>query len=180
MDCVVELGGNRYCADCKREQVKDIQSGADTTALDLASIGRRWTALMIDGLIFTVPVVVIVVFLILGSFGEGSDPGGAPASQSYFQIIVQVFFGAALAIYEGIMLSARGQTLGKMAMKIKVVTPEGNDISAGQAWGRSVLRAFFGLLSWIGFVNYIAALFGKEKKCLHDSIAKTRVINLRT
>ena len=38
------------------------------------------------------------------------------------------------------MLSRRGQTLGKIALKIKVVRPDGSPITTGQAWGRSLLR----------------------------------------
>ena len=49
--------------------------------------------------------------------------------------------GAALKVlYEGLMLASGGQTVGKKAMKVKVVTAEGSDITTGQAWGRAASR----------------------------------------
>jgi uncharacterized RDD family membrane protein YckC len=82
-------------------------------------------------------------------------------------------------LYEGMMLQARGQTLGKMALGIKVVTPDGEDISPGQAWGRALVRVIFNALQYISLVNYLPAFFSQEKKTVHDSVAKTRVVNWR-
>jgi uncharacterized RDD family membrane protein YckC len=61
-----------------------------------------------------------------------------------------------------------------MAAKVKVVTPEGEDIAPGQAWLRAIMKQLLsiplGLTFWVAFFN-------NEKKALHDSIAKTRVID---
>ena len=75
------------------------------------------------------------------------------------------------------MLSQRGQTLGKIAMNIKVVTPEGRDLRPGEAWKRALARLLFDNCASI--INYLPALFSREKTCLHDVAAKTRVINWR-
>src|ERR1043166_3448578 len=84
-------------------------------------------------------------------------------------------FGALYIAYEALMLGARGQTLGKMAMKIKVVRPDGTAISKGQAWGRSFMRQI--LASCLSIFNYLPAFFTKERTCLHDLVANTRVVN---
>jgi uncharacterized RDD family membrane protein YckC len=76
--------------------------------------------------------------------------------------------------YQALMLAARGQTLGKMALKVKVVGADGSDLSTGQAWGREVMRAILGFLY---IVDYLPAFFMKEKTTLHDLVAKTRVVN---
>jgi uncharacterized RDD family membrane protein YckC len=73
------------------------------------------------------------------------------------------------------MLQRRGQTLGKMALRIKVVTPDGGDISPGQAWGRAVLKLALGTCMGI---DYLPALFTRERTCLHDMIVKTRVVRV--
>ena len=65
-DCVVELKGQFYCADCKNEQVKDIQSGADATELELATIGKRFAAQLIDGLVLMIPLMVMFFVLFFG------------------------------------------------------------------------------------------------------------------
>ena len=51
--CVIRLRGFVYCAGCKGEQVRDIQSGSAAGELELASLGRRFGALWLDSLIFT-------------------------------------------------------------------------------------------------------------------------------
>jgi uncharacterized RDD family membrane protein YckC len=81
----------------------------------------------------------------------------------------------ALIIYEGLMLAHRGQTLGKMAVKIRVVRPDGAPITKGQAWGRAILRGV--LVHVLSLLNYIPALVTKEKTCIHDLVANTRVVN---
>jgi uncharacterized RDD family membrane protein YckC len=182
-DCVVELKGQLFCATCKREQVRDIQSGADGTTLELASIWRRFVALLLDGLIVGIPLGIILVVYVFSIFDSGIGPSSAEAFQAdlvRYSLLFALVPNVIYLVYEGMMLQARGQTLGKMALGIKVVTPEGNDISAGQAWGRPFVRMvfymanmFFGL---IFLINYLPAFFSKEKKTVHDAMAKTRVI----
>ena len=67
---------------------------------------------------------------------------------------------------------ARGQTLGKMAFHVRVVSGDGGPLSFGQA----VLRH---LGSWLSAVilgiGYLVAAFRADKRALHDLIAGTRV-----
>ena len=171
-DCIVELKQQFYCADCKVEQVKDIQSGADATQLDNATIGKRFAAVFIDGLIMLIPIGLVYalgIFVILAAVQN-------QIASFVFQIVLGIMLAIPMVIYEGLMLSNQGQTVGKKVMKIKVVTADGQDITGGQAWGRSVMRAVFNQLSIFGLVNYLVA-FSSERTTLHDRIAKTRVIN---
>lgn len=155
---------------CKAEQLIDIRSGVDRFRVELAGIGRRFAARFLDGLVFSLPVLVpffIIGFPIL--MRGGTMPwwirwGGYAIAPVYI-------------VYEALMLRARGQTLGKIALNIKVVQPGGIDITAKQAWGRSVVRGIF--VSAFGFIDYLPALFTREKTCLHDMAAKTRVVVMR-
>jgi uncharacterized RDD family membrane protein YckC len=175
-DCVVQLKSNYYCIDCKGEQVKDIQSGADTTQLDLAGVGTRLAARILDGLIIGIPLYAII-FLGLGA-AMSTGANNPTIGMSFILIMLVALFVPLL--YEAVMLSMRGQTLGKMICKIKVVTPEGNDISGGQAWGRTIIHVLLaGLLGWIGALINLIFIFQAERACLHDKIAKTRVVNWR-
>jgi uncharacterized RDD family membrane protein YckC len=172
-DCVIELKSNFYCIDCKGEQVRDIQSGADTTTLELAGIGTRFAAVFIDNLIMAIPAVAMMFIFGIGMFAAvGTDIGAG------MQILFYVVIALPGLLYEGLMLQMKGQTLGKMACKIKVVTPEGNDISPGQAWMRGLTRVIFNQLGIFSLINYLFA-FAAERTTLHDKIAKTRVINWR-
>jgi uncharacterized RDD family membrane protein YckC len=165
-DCLVTIGGLPYCAMCKNEQLLDVRSGVDSTVLDYATIGRRFAAAVIDSFIVNLPLIA-VVFAILSGSGLTLKGGMTRNPLWYLPAVASV-------IYQAAMLKARGQTLGKMAMKVKVVRPDGSAITGGQAWGREVLRFVLGFLY---IIDYIPALFTDDRKTLHDMLASTRVVN---
>ncbi|MGA7614368.1 MAG: RDD family protein [Thermoanaerobaculia bacterium] len=169
-NCLVRIQGKPFCGTCKIEHVTDVRSGVSPDELELAGIGRRFVAIWLDGFILAIPVMVVVFVVIFSAAlasGGKSEPPGWVSLAGYGTAVIFI-------VYEGLMLGARGQTLGKMAMKIKVVSADGGDISKGQAWGRSVMRAIF--VSLLSLINYLPAFFTKEKTCIHDMAAKTRVI----
>ena len=166
--CLVTLQGKRFCARCKGEQITDLRSGVSAEAVDLAGVGRRFAAVWIDGLIMTIPYFILMFAVVVPSVQR---PGGQPPSWFGLSgfLLAPIYI-----IYEGVMLSQRGQTLGKMALGVKVVQPDGSDISGGQAWGRAVVRGIF--ISFLAIINYAPAFFTAEKTCIHDMLAKTRVV----
>jgi uncharacterized RDD family membrane protein YckC len=57
---------------------------------------------------------------------------------------------AATVVYEALMAGKlNGQTLGKKALKIRIVRPDGSPISMRQAWGRALTRQLFLFLQLI-------------------------------
>jgi uncharacterized RDD family membrane protein YckC len=170
--CVVALRGQYYCARCKTEQVRDIQSGTEAGVLELATIGRRFGALWVDSILLMLVLMPLSIAAGVAAGAAGkADPGLG------FSFLVMVVAAGLMFVYEGLMLASRGQTLGKMAVGIKVVTPEGRDIGGGQAWGRALTRQVF--FSYFALVNYLPALFTKQKTAIHDLAAKTRVVRFR-
>ncbi|HYN21036.1 MAG TPA: RDD family protein [Thermoanaerobaculia bacterium] len=178
-DCIVEIGGLPYCLSCKTESMRDLRSGVPISELDMATIGRRFGAIFLDGLILTAPLILLVllVFLPLGMVEPG-DETIPPYLAIFGNIFVSLVAAFAYVVYEGLMLAAGGQTVGKKAMRIKVVSAEGGEISRGQAWGRAFSRQLLGLVPCLGLVDYLFA-FGQERTCIHDMMAKTRVVNWR-
>lgn len=174
-NCVVALRGQYYCARCKADQVRDIQSGTEAGVLELATIGRRFGAQWVDGLVFLAVFLPVYVFLFLGAASAASE--GAPDLGLGPTVLLTIGGAALIFLYEGLMLSSRGQTLGKMAVGIKVVTPEGQEIGAGQAWARALVRQVF--FSYFALVNVLPALFTKQRTAVHDLAAKTRVVRFR-
>jgi uncharacterized RDD family membrane protein YckC len=170
-DCLVELKSGRYCAGCKTEAVKDMQSGVDQTQLPLAHMGRRFVAWLVD--FFVMLVLIMPMFAISGYFS--TMDGGVPAGGVGLQLGLQALAWVIPMAYKAIMLQMRGQTLGKMALGIKVVNPDGSDISPGQAWMRAFIEL---LLASCCYVTYIVAFFSKDHCALHDMAAKTRVIRV--
>jgi uncharacterized RDD family membrane protein YckC len=190
-DCVVMLRGYWYCGPCKNEQVRDIQSGT-TAVFELASIGRRFAASLLDSLVLGAALMVVMVpfFFLMGGAaavaGSGKDSSGAAQAALGIGImgmyVVVLFLSIALPlVYEALMLQRRGQTLGKMALSIQVVTADGAMLTRGQAWGRSAMKvalaqvcSCFGLLA-----DTLPAFFTAEKTALHDMAVRTRVVRLR-
>ena len=171
--CVVALRAQYYCARCKTDQLRDIQSGTEAGVLELATVGRRFGAQWVDGTLFGILFVPVWIMM----FGGLSARQAQPDVSVGLTALLTIAGAALLFVYEGLMLSSRGQTLGKMAVGIKVVTPEGRDITAGQAWGRALVRQVF--FSYFALFNYLPALFTKQRTAVHDLAAKTRVVRCR-
>ncbi|MEA2339209.1 MAG: hypothetical protein QOE82_3216 [Thermoanaerobaculia bacterium] len=158
-DCLVEIGGAPYCAVCKNEQLLDVRSGV-SGPLDLAPLGRRIGAYLLDCLILYF-LSTGVGFVMAAAVRAGRSPVLGCVS-----ILVSLLVTIA---YDGILTATKGQTLGKLAVRIKVVSETGADVTTGQAWG----RAFAKLIPFAQFV----ALFNNERKGIHDMLAHTRVVN---
>jgi uncharacterized RDD family membrane protein YckC len=172
-DCVVELKGSRFCAGCKANALKDMQSGVSGSGLMLAGIGQRLVAVIIDGLICYAAWLVCVGFMGVMMAVAKPDPN------SFIPVVVGcgvfiVFFAAFLG-YQAIMVQWKGQTVGKMAMRIKVVDAGGGGpVTPGQAWIRAVVMFLLQFL-WI---TYIPAFFNDQKKTVHDMAARTLVVKV--
>lgn len=170
-DCLVNLGGALTCGDCKLERLSDLRSGS--VELDYATPGARFVSQFVDGMLFTIPSFVIFFSII--DWKTFLTPGATPPSAT-FALTGVLLFG--VVVYEGLMLSARGQTLGKMLMGMKVVTPQGGTISAGQAWGRALARSVMSLLYCLGPIDALF-IFSARHRTLHDRLAKTVVVKWR-
>jgi uncharacterized RDD family membrane protein YckC len=167
-DCVVTINDRLYCAPCKNEQLMDVRSGVDRTGLNFAGILKRFGAIFIDGLIINLPLYFIMFGMMFSTMNHGQP--------NPLINLISIPFMFVNLIYEALMLQFKnGQTLGKMALGVRVVRPDGSPITPGQAWGRSAMRLVLGCL-WI--VDYIPAFFTDEKTSLHDMAASTRVVEL--
>ena len=172
-DCLVEISGQPYCATCKTEQLLDVRSGVQSGVLDIAPIGRRIGAYLLDALVLY--VVNTFVGFVLGmaialAARTGGSPAGVGSTSAAMAGCVSGLVGLLIAIaYDAIMVATMGQTLGKKALKMKVVSESGADVTTGQAWGRALAK----MIPFAAFV----ALFNDEKKGIHDMLAHTRVVN---
>jgi uncharacterized RDD family membrane protein YckC len=167
----VEIDGRPYCANCKQEQLLDVRSGVNRTQLEYGSTWKRFGAMFIDGILMAIPSYAIMFGVL---FGTGVMKQGNTEPPTPFILLMYIPFFVLPLTYEALMLSMKdGQTVGKMALKLKVVRPDGSSISTGQAWGRAAMRLVLNCL-WI--VDYIPVFFTEEKTTLHDMVAGTRVV----
>ncbi|MBN1984139.1 MAG: RDD family protein [Chitinivibrionales bacterium] len=163
------------CAACKPGFVRKLKEGGEvlTGGFMYAGFWKRMSAVSIDGLIF------LVLFLIIGG-GFGlllpgllkSNPD-ALSSATFIGFFMQLFSQVVYMIYEVVFIWKTGATPGKMVMRIKVITPEGGNLTLGRSLGRYFGKMLSGLTLGIG---YIIAAFDEEKKALHDRICETRVV----
>jgi uncharacterized RDD family membrane protein YckC len=172
-DCLVDMQGLPYCAACKSEQLLDVRSGVDRTVRQYAGIGARFGAMFIDGLIVNIPMMgVLIFFAVFAAMSTAKTQSEPP----FWINFISIPFMFVSFFYEALMLQyKKGQTLGKMAVKVKVVRVDGSDISSGQAWGRAGMRLVLGCF-WIA--DYIPAFFTQDKTTLHDMVAGTRVVEI--
>ncbi|MBL1092423.1 RDD family protein [Streptomyces sp. 9-7] len=144
----------------------------------LANRGRRLVARIIDAVLIGVPVSVIM-YVIVG----GVDYFSTSSTQASRQSTVSGVTMLAYLIYEGLMLANRGQTVGKMAMKIRVAMLANGSIPTGQAaWIRAAVYTLPEIVPCCGFifwlVNVLWCTWDKPyQQCLHDKAAKTVVVS---
>ena len=137
--------------------------------MQYSTILRRFGAVFLDGLLVVIPMYAVIGFVVFLPMSRGEETNPLLIN------LISIPFALLSLLYEALMLQYKnGQTLGKMALKVRVVRPDGSPISTGQAWGRVVMRTVLGCL-WI--VDYIPAFFTPEKTTLHDMIAGTRVVD---
>ncbi|MGP3970262.1 RDD family protein [Streptomyces sp. 6N223] len=171
--------GSRYDTPYGPNPYGGAEGAADPLAgmPPLAALGRRLLARLIDALLVGVPAALIL-WPLMGDwdFGNnGNGDGGAYLQQS---IVLVVYF-----VYEGLMLSARGQTVGKMAMKIRVaILDNGTVPHGGPGWFRAAVYALPQLVPCIGFLfwllNVLYCTWDRPyRQCIHDKAAKTVVVS---
>ncbi len=129
---------------------------------ELATPGKRLLARIVDVLVLIIPLVIL-------SFVTG---GG------YIYTVVALI---AVGAYEILMISSRGQTIGKMALSIKVVDETTGEIPDIQASGmRYGVAQIWGLIPVIGaiitLVVYLSLLWRERRQGFHDMVAKTIVV----
>jgi uncharacterized RDD family membrane protein YckC len=123
----------------------------------------RAAALAADLFILAVPFQIIV-FSISGTF----EPTAVPWLESVYPIVTMVYF-----IY--FHSSALKATPGKYLLGIQVVRSRtGERITWPNATGRYFAEILSALLFFIG---YFMAAFTKEKRTLHDYLARTIVVH---
>ena len=169
---MIRHGDLYVCAKCKPVFMQKLAEGASLSLgrLTYAGFWIRFGAVFLDGVILSVVNIAIRLAAGLGAFQSNWDPSpGFPVA-----LVLGSLLQMAIAIaYETVMIGKYGATLGKMACKIKVVTPDGGRVSYARALG----RYFAKLLSWmICTIGYIIAAFDDEKRALHDRICNTRVV----
>lgn len=140
---------------------------------ELAGRGARFVASFLDGLAFAALMLLVAAFTPVNLWKPGST-GPAVYWSTYAGVML-----AFLAL-QAWLLQARRQTLGKVAMGIRIVRGDGSEASVGRLVGLRLLPMYLvGLLPIVGpLLSLIDSLliFRESRRCLHDEIADTVVV----
>lgn len=168
----LSYSGFLICADCKPVFQEKIKEGAViTSGFVFAGFWMRFLAKVIDNMILQ--FVFTILQLALGSligFGMGGASDAVLLTTFAFAYLIGIAVSASYSIFFNGKYSA---TPGKMILKLKVVTADGQNLTYGKATGRFFAELLSGFTLSIG---YIIAGFDEEKRALHDRICNTRVI----
>jgi uncharacterized RDD family membrane protein YckC len=144
--------------------------GADVQS-ESASAGARLLGAIIDvSLLGTIDAAVLYFTLRLCGL-TFSDAMEIPVMP--FAAFIALLNGGYMAAFT----AAGGQSLGKMIAGIKVVTMDDSGSSDRVPLGQAVLRAAGYLVSALpAGLGFLPALFGPERRAVHDRLAHTRVV----
>lgn len=155
------------------------------TPSQLAGRGVRLLARILDGLIGAVPMWILAAFTIpsfLASIQAAKDSGAldAPGYVPPFPgtlILYGFLWFLIFSIIQLVYLTTRGQTLGKMICKVKIVL-----FADGKNGGfvpnvllRAIVNTLIGIVPFYGIVD-IFFIFREDRRCIHDLIAGTTVV----
>ena len=136
-----------------------------------ANRGDRLTAVLIDWGIAVIPAGIVVAL-------ARRSPETAGVALSHWQLWVIL---AAILLIQYTLLSLRGQTLGKLVMRVRIVRASdgGNPGFLRAVVLRNMVRHVLIAVPILGGLFALAdilAIFGEERRCLHDRIAGTMVV----
>jgi uncharacterized RDD family membrane protein YckC len=137
--------------------------GIPSEGREYRGIGIRLVSLIIDNIIIGIIIGVIGGMVGFGMMNQKMAPWWV--GLLYFIIYIGYF-----VLLEG----SRGQTIGKIITKIKVVGEDGKPIDMNQALIRNLLRIIDGLFAYL--VGAFLIWRSDKKQRLGDRIAKTVVV----
>lgn len=125
--------------------------------------------------------MLLIIFFIFQQFtytrftlSVMADPS-AVLAQALTALFLSLFLTVLFFAYFTYFHGATGQTLGKMLLRIKVVSDQGNEIGYGVSFVRSL--AYQASWSSLG-LGFLWAAFQSQGQSWHDRIAGTKVIKV--
>ena len=185
------MSDNPYAASSTR-----LASGtAEQHEIVLASRFKRLVARIIDGFIQVVVYLLIIYFIpslwgrFMGEFDavpQNTNPSTFDLFQPFifaydFSLLSLLDFLLAMAVLfavQGYFLAQYGQTIGKMALNVKIVDHESHEkptltrLFVVREVGMSVIS----IVPILGFIE-VLWIFGSARRCLHDYWSRTIVVN---
>lgn len=137
-----------------------------------APLGARVLAAFIDISLAAGPAMVATMAM------PGAFMAGGARADRWEALLMTALFALALVVAaQLVLLAARGQSLGKLATRLRIVRADGGGAADAGAvvFVRTVLFGLLWLLPPLALVDGAFALLRPDGRCLHDLAAGTRV-----
>jgi uncharacterized RDD family membrane protein YckC len=140
-----------------------------------ASRGKRFAAALID--IFTVMLCVQPFVQQFNLEQYAANPFNAPPEILFTVLLYEV---AVFFVLNTFLLHQRGQTIGKHFLKIAIVDMANQKPKFAQLIiNRYLIQLAMMVIPLLNIVDVLIILLRSDKRCLHDMIANTKVIDLK-
>jgi len=188
-----ESGANPYSPP-----VSDVNAGVvgGDTGAELAERGTRLWAVIVDGLLLSIPLLpAMAVAFYFGArmqaeVARAGIQGHPPQLSVMDRPETMMLFGGgmglgflgalALAIYQWMLISRTGQSLGKKWTGIRIERIDGGRMGFGTGvFLRNWIPKLIGSVPYLGAIFWLVDclfIFRVDRRCVHDHIAGTRVV----
>ena len=143
-----------------------------------AGRGKRLGAALLDGLINLIWAAPIFWG---ATMATDVNKGFKPAAPMVGVLLLGLVLLIGVFVVNCVMLHRHGQTLGKRALDIAIVRTDGNRMGLTRyIFVRVLPISLLGMIPYLGGLITLVDLlmiFGKERRCLHDLIADTIVVD---
>jgi uncharacterized RDD family membrane protein YckC len=144
----------------------------------LADLGKRFLGALVDGLSGTIFVGPGYGLMIAGSIGQ-NEPGA-------LALIGMALIGIGALALLGInlyLLYTRSQSIGKYLLKTQIVNFETGERADFVSCFllRGLLNGLIGAIPCVGGIYSIVDIcfiFRQDRRCIHDLLAKTQVVDI--
>jgi uncharacterized RDD family membrane protein YckC len=165
-----------------RSEVADI-AALDESGFVKASRGSRLAAVIIDGIIFTLPLAPAYFVAFSSAFRSGHVTA-LGLWTALFATGMLFYIGSlivlALWIVVAVLVHRSAQSIGKKLCGIKVARTDGSRATLGRIfWLRNVVNyaiRFIPLIGPLYGLVDVLMIFGEQRRCCHDYIADTIVV----
>jgi uncharacterized RDD family membrane protein YckC len=180
MDPHLPAGGDPYAPPKTDVNADALPPSGDVR---LADRGTRLAAAIIDGLLYMCVLIPLIVAAIhTGAFNDASN------RPSFYHLFVDSTLGLlslagwlALLALQAYLVATTGQSIAKRLFNIRIVKVDGSP--AGFTAGVLIRNWLIVILQQIPVVNMVLPwidallIFRQDRRCLHDLLAGTKVIN---
>ena len=171
---LIRFRGKDICSECKPKLIARMSQGLGTRSAGLAysGLGARAGARLLDGFIGSL-ISAGIPFLLLLPFGGAGDELNESSAPGIVLLLAGVLNIFAPLLYSWLMTWKFGGGVGKLALGLRVVTADGDDVGFWHAGARTLVD-FLTILTL--FIGYLIIFFDDERRVLHDHVCGTRVV----